>query len=277
VRGAFGAQALYILWSGNRAEEFVAFSDLLWYRLLPNPTFPIGLLPAILYISVPMFLIIAGKLLHRVGAHTTWRGYHPWRLLGIVAFLGVLFAGGMVVSVKIGGGSNLHNFDAYLALLAVITVYFLFDQPVPDHTIHPHKGSKGGHASFDNQPHKQLADRLPGLILNAGVILTVVATILFTLPGGEPYQLPTPAQIQDEMESLNKYVEKARQDASSSSSAIPPEMLFISNRHLLTFKYLTGITLVPEYERVFLMEMAMAGSPDYLGRFRQDWKTTASL
>ena len=47
-------------------------------------------------------------------------------------------------------------------------------------------------------------------------------------------------------------------------------MLFISNRHLLTFGYIPGVPLFPNYERVFLMEMAMAGNTEYLGRLRQD-------
>lgn len=48
--------------------------------------------------------------------------------------------------------------------------------------------------------------------------------------------------------------------------------LFISNRHLITFNYIPNTRHIPEYERVFLMEMAMAGNTDYLEKFRQDLK-----
>jgi hypothetical protein len=47
------------------------------------------------------------------------------------------------------------------------------------------------------------------------------------------------------------------------------EILFISQRQLLTFGDLAGIRLVPEYETVFLMEMAMGNNQFYLQRFHQ--------
>jgi hypothetical protein len=50
------------------------------------------------------------------------------------------------------------------------------------------------------------------------------------------------------------------------------EILFISQRHLLTFGDLQGVRLVPNYEKVFLMEMAMAGSEAYLNSFYDDLK-----
>jgi hypothetical protein len=48
------------------------------------------------------------------------------------------------------------------------------------------------------------------------------------------------------------------------------EILFISQRHLLTFHMVEGVTLIPEYERVTLVEMAMAGNLEYLTRFYTD-------
>ena len=47
-------------------------------------------------------------------------------------------------------------------------------------------------------------------------------------------------------------------------------MLFISQRHLLTFDIVQDIPLVPEYETVFLMEMAMSGNQAYLDNFYND-------
>jgi hypothetical protein len=48
---------------------------------------------------------------------------HTIRQLGLAAILSVLFLGGIIVSTKIGGGSNLHNLDAYLVVLWVIGGY----------------------------------------------------------------------------------------------------------------------------------------------------------
>jgi hypothetical protein len=50
------------------------------------------------------------------------------------------------------------------------------------------------------------------------------------------------------------------------------EVLFLSNRHLLTFGEIEGVRLAPEYERVFLMEMAMAGEQEQLEAFHNDLK-----
>jgi hypothetical protein len=48
------------------------------------------------------------------------------------------------------------------------------------------------------------------------------------------------------------------------------EVLFISERHLLTFGLLGDVTLVEPYETVFLMEMAMSGNQTYLQKFYQE-------
>ncbi len=47
------------------------------------------------------------------------------------------------------------------------------------------------------------------------------------------------------------------------------KVLFLTNRQFLTFHNI-DVPLVPDYERVFLMEAAMASAPDYLGRFYDD-------
>jgi hypothetical protein len=48
------------------------------------------------------------------------------------------------------------------------------------------------------------------------------------------------------------------------------EILFITQRQLVSMHMLKGVTLVPEYEREDLMEMAMGNNTRYLGQFRKD-------
>jgi hypothetical protein len=48
------------------------------------------------------------------------------------------------------------------------------------------------------------------------------------------------------------------------------QILFITQRHLISMHMLEGVTLIPEYEREDLMEIAMANHTQALGRFRQD-------
>jgi hypothetical protein len=256
---AFASQAFYIWWSGNPPGEFTTSfsSDLLWYRLLPNRTYPIGILPGILLVSLPLYLLILGKMLRSQGNQPAWRSYHPLRLLGLAAILFVLLAGGLVVSVKIGGGSNLHNLDAYLMLLLVIAAHIFYDKAVSDPLADATATTRD-----QNAPGRR--DRSQA-ILEAGLVLTLIIPIGLTLVTRGPN--PPPPEEKDIAKGLKRVVKLVQ-----SVSQAGAEVLFISNRHLLTFGYIENVELIPEYERVYLMEMAMAGQPEYLGKFREDLK-----
>jgi hypothetical protein len=68
-----------------------------------------------------------------IGVPFLTRPQHPlgfWRSFGIVAILLVFFVGGLVVSVKIGGGTNLHNLDAFMILLLILVTTILFSTAV---------------------------------------------------------------------------------------------------------------------------------------------------
>lgn len=238
---AFAAQTLYALASGNPPEQFTTSftSDLLWYRLLPSATYPLGILPAALLVSAPLLYLVYSRL------SRTWRNYHPIRLLGLAAFLLVLFAGGLVVSVKIGGGSNLHNLDAYLTLLMLVSAWFFFDKAQPDHP------------EIETAPAAS-----PNWLTLLLIVLVPVSLSLILDSTSQPIQSDRADQA---LEAIN----------SSAKSALEKggDVLLISERQLLTFGYLKGIPLVPDYEKVFLMEMAMANSPSYLGKFYQDLKS----
>jgi hypothetical protein len=57
----------------------------------------------------------------------------PLRLILILGALLVLFLGGLVVSLKIGGGANVHNMDAYFSLLLIVFAYLIFARYRPEH------------------------------------------------------------------------------------------------------------------------------------------------
>ncbi len=234
---AFAAQAAYALGSGNPSEQFSSSftSDLLWYRLLPNATYPLGILLSILLVSLPLVLVILGHL--RANPHL----YHWLRLLGIASILFILFAGGLVVSVKIGGGSNLHNMDAFLALLLVVASYFLFDLVAAEVPVSP-PGS---------------AYQPSNILLAWGLLMPV----LMVLQAPMAYQLPGKAEVSEALETIQETVNQATRDGG--------EVLFISERQLMMFDQITNVELVPDYEKVFLMEMAMANNRNYLETFYQ--------
>jgi hypothetical protein len=253
---AFAAQLLYIFWSGNQAEQFTTSfsSSLLWHRLLPNATFPPGILPAIIVVSLPMILVALGILWDRRSDHRYWQDFNPLRLAGLLGVLAVFFTGGVIVSLKIGGGSNLHNLDAYMVILLVIAGYFLFKRAIPDRLTIA--------LPADSEPAQAKPARTSKLI-NWGLALALLITSIYTLDSRSPTAgaAPEPQIISQNLEIIAKAAQEARQKGG--------EVLFLSNRQFLTFHDI-DVPLIPEYERVFLMEVAMAGDPVYLGQFYDD-------
>lgn len=246
---AMASQAAYIGISGNPAEQFTSSfsSNLLWYRLFPNSTYPLGILGAAIFISLPLILLACIKL------SGNWRKVHPIRFTGLAAILLVLFAGGLVVSVKIGGGSNLHNMDAFMTALLFICGFIYFNKlTLEDDAVE---------APEQLQPEKtkNLFNRLHW----AWLTYAILAPIAFTIFSGGALTYPSQEVIDTSLDKIRRLVEKAGAEG---------EVLFISERQLLIFGEIRGVKLVPDYERVFLMEMAMSGNPEYLEQFHQDLK-----
>jgi hypothetical protein len=243
---AYTVQVLYERFSGNPAEYFGSSftSDLLWYRLLPNVTYPLGVLLAATLASLPLILLILSRLAVRAASQGKWEGWrlihHPIRWLGLGAILFVLGMGGIVVSVKIGGGSNLHNIDAFLVLLLVTGSYVALDKFRKDE------------CEPGNQPR-------PALVLMA---MAIAVPVLFAITGGAPLPNRNQAAAAAALSELGESVSQITADGA--------EVLFIAERHLLIFQKLDVGPVVHEYEKVFLMEMAMAGSKPYFEDFYED-------
>lgn len=232
-------QGLYIIWSGNadNAQDFGSSftSDLLWDRLLPNVTYPLGVLPAIVIVSLPLGLLMFHAL------RGQWQRWHVIRWLGVGAMLAVLFAGGLVVSTKIGGGGDIHNMDAFMVLLAVVAVVLLAKQ-----------------AAAESEAGGLVRAEVPVGVLVLGMVVPVV----FAVQSLQPHFAYDRVQAEKDLAQLRAIVEPAATQGG--------EVLFISERHLVIFDMVTGVQLVPDYEIVTLMEMAMSGNRAYLERFDAD-------
>jgi hypothetical protein len=229
---AFAAQGVYVRVSGIELDRLTSSlsSALLFYRLLPNPTYALGILPAVIMASAPLLLSL-------------WWSRPQWlaRLDGprrafLAGALSVLAFGGVLVSLKIGGGSNLHNLDAYLVLLLLVGSSLLL------------QSTEGGPALS--------AKTLPAFRQAA---LIVAVPVAFAVWAGGTW-------VQRDLVSAERALSLIRREAQQ-VSASGEDVLFISQRHLLPFGMVPGIPLEPEYETVFLMEMAMAGNRAYLDRF----------
>ncbi|MBK9779908.1 MAG: hypothetical protein IPP55_07645 [Anaerolineales bacterium] len=233
VVAALVSQFIYIQISGN--ADAAAFgssftSDLIWSRLLPNETFPMGILPGILLVSTPVLAALYQML------HGKTASLHPLRWLALLTMLAVLFIGGAVVSTKIGGGGDLHNMDAYLVMLSVVVTAFWANQVAVEEEAKPMWGE-----------------------VRWGVAAAVLLIPLgFAIRHIGFYPAFDKAVAEKDIQLL--------QDALQNGG----EILFITERQLITFDYVNGVTLVPEYEQSELMEMAMSRNRAYLDQYYAD-------
>jgi len=235
LASALIAQAAYIPLSGNanNAKEFASSfsSALLWDRLWPNESYSLGVIPGILIVTAPALAILI------IAAIRQWKEIHLLRWLGWFAMALALFAGSVIVSTKIGGGGDLHNMDTYAMLLGIIAVFFV-----------------GGSI--------QTEDNRPAVVIRPWAVFTyaLVMPLLFILPSLSPYPnfkaVASQAAYHQLVETVNNLGKKG-------------PVLFINERQLVTFGDVK-VPLVPDYEVVTLMEMAMSGNKSYLDRFYSD-------
>jgi hypothetical protein len=239
VAAALGGQAFYIAVSG--VSDLEAFgsslsSPLLWYRWLPSPTNAIGIIPGVLIVSLPIWLLIFLSIRARP------RDIHMLRTLGLGALLAILLIGGLVVSTKIGGGGDLHNMDAYLVLLAIIGAYLVA-------------------GVVEREPSSEFESFKAPWPAIAWMLLVPVAFGILRL--GSPFSY-------DRERAAADVAEVAREVRTYGRSG---EILFMYERHLLTFGLVPKVRMVPEYEVVTLMEMAISANETYLRQYYDDLET----
>ena len=232
---AFAANAVYIHFSGDPPEVFGSAlnSALLWYRLKPNPTYGPGVLFGSL-VLLPAFLAIAWGVLRADLRRWAWL-----RWAGLTGVLAVFYAGGIVVSLKVGGGSNLHNLDNFIVFLVVIAGYIFFERFTPD------------------RPGAPL--RIP-----AWAMLVVAVIPVFAAVSGLNLNPPPTPKMSDTqaLQWLQGMVDQYATDGRP--------VLLITERQLVTFHQLKVPGFEPADEKVFLMEMSMSGNPFYLGNYEDD-------
>lgn len=233
---AYLAKQGYIAISGEDPALFdSAFSSaLLWRRLLPNATFFLGIVPAILLVMLP-----GAALLWLKFRKQSLPALHWLQWVGLAGILGVFFAGGLVVSVKIGGGGDLHNLDAFLVFWALIVGGILaMSSRLPD----PDLKATENH------------------IWRFWLTVAVIIPAFFAFMRSGTWSFSTTQSQGTELSDLKRAMAVLEQQCG--------DVLFISERQLLSFGEL-DLQVVPEYEKVFLMEMAMGNNTDYLSLFQQ--------
>ncbi len=236
---AFAAKNAYRYLSGENPDIFdSAFSSpLLWNRMFPNATYPPGILLGITLVCLPLLIL---TILFVKNSYK--KSVHWLRWAGLVGILLAFFVGGIVVSAKIGGGSNLHNLDAFLVFYIAILLGVLSGRLAPE---------LGAEEIAPLQ-----VNRVTGLLL-----LVVLTPVFYTFIEASASPIQNTAIAEAEVVQMQQMLDKM--------DDIPGEVLFITERQLLTIGAINGVSVVPEYEKVMIMEMAMADNWDYLERYYQ--------
>ncbi len=227
---------------------------LLWYRLFPNATYGYGILLGLLVASGPLIVLLTALELRY------WKRNRLQRLTSLLALL-AFFVVGVVVSTKIGGGGDLHNLDMFLIGLVFVAAAMW---------------KVGGDSWFMN-------------IQQSSVLLRVLAVALLAVPAIQPLMemrpisfaedanwlavlsdvqrprdlgsLPSQATVTASLEDLRRAVQEAQTHG---------PVLFMDQRQLLTFGYISNVELIPDYEKKRMMDEALSGSAAYFEPFYRD-------
>ena len=212
------------------ASSMVLDQPLLWYRLFPNATYSFGIVQGALLASGP---VVAWMIWAAVSGW--WRIHWLQGLVYVFAGLATLVVG-LVISVKIGGGSNLHNLDMYLVTLVFLVGIML-----------------RGKTEIAWKTWPGFVQVLVGMVF----ILPVVGSIRV----GSPLRLPLPDRIAEALKLVQDEVNRTKAEG---------EILFMDQRQLITFGYVKDLPLVSDYEKKYMMDMAMANNSAYFESFYAD-------
>jgi len=206
---------------------------LLWYRLLPNPTYGPGVVLALLLVAGPALAVLAWLLKRRM-----WR-LDRWQVAALLALLTGFLAAGIVVSAKIGGGSNLHNLDMFLITLTFAAAA-AFQTPA---------GTARIQALLEHATGRNL------------IALAAALPAALTISTGGPLDLPDRPVIAESLAAIRSEV----------AAAVPHgEVLFYDQRQLLTFGFVEHVPLVPDYEKKYMVDQALSGEPGFFEPFYND-------
>jgi len=207
---------------------------LLFDRLWPNETYRPGIVLGLAAAVLPVLLLIL------IWSRRKEWGLDGWQKLLLFAGSGIFLAAGLIFSVKIGGGSNLHNLDMFL-ILVLITAALAWK------------------AGFGNW----LAARIRSDSL---LCLLILAAIL--IPSWENMTKASPRRY-PRSEITADAVDKIRTVINEHPGE---DILFMDQRQLLTFGTVPKIPLIADYEKKWMMDEAMSNDAAYFEPYIRDLK-----
>jgi hypothetical protein len=228
---AAGTLANPDLYLGGKMASSMAFSQaLLWYRLFPNATYSDGILLGLAIAAGPLVALLVWSAL------SGWWQLNWLQKLAYTAACLVTLGAGLVASVKIGGGSNLHNLDMFLITLVILAGLLL-------------------------SQIKALSLEKWSVWVTGLLVLTLFIPAWSAIWAGRPLVLPEQRVVDKALQTIRDDVGEAQQRG---------EVLFMDQRQLLTFGYVKGLPLVSDYEKKYVMDKAMANDQAYFEGFYRD-------
>ena len=243
----------------SAVEGESASQALLWYRLFPNATYGYGILIGLLLAVVPLTSVLVYLSLTRRWVLNVWQKLAI--ILPLLAFLVV----GLIVSVKIGGGGDLHNMDMFL-------IGLMF----------------AGAIAWRNGGYEWVKETSV-----SPVWVRVVTILMIALPAFQSLLSLTPISIREDMRWVmtladippigpfpellpsEQDTQKSLNDIRSAVEFAAPQgdILFMDQRQLLTFGYVKKVPLIPEYDKKVLINQAMSADAQYFSAFYKDLAT----
>jgi hypothetical protein len=207
---------------------------LLWERLLPNPTYGAGIILGLMLAVGPVLL-----LLFYLIRTNRWK-INLWQRVGLIGVFGSLLAVGLVVSIKIGGGGDLHNLDMFIVSITIASAI---------------AWENAGYNFFSNPE-------------NYPVSIKILLLLVIFIPAFTPWIDAKPLELPPEERTL--WTMELLRSETSRVLGEGKDILFMDQRQLLTFKNLGNIPLIPEYEKKLVMDRAMSGNSKYFETFNKD-------
>ncbi len=242
MAGYLGGQLVpSLIKSSNTSSKIALLPDvvtstsrqpMLWDRLFPNPTFPPGILWALVWVALPVLALLVVTNLQKKW-HTNWL-----QNMALLIIPGAFLVVGIIASVKIGGGSNLHNLDMFLVSLVMIASSVLI------------QFFKENNDPFQISPFASIV-----------LLITLISPVTFSLLDGNRLSLPSNEKIAEALAAVQNKVEQYSGQG---------EILFIDHRQLLTFNLVKKVPLIDAYEKKYLMDQAMADNKEYFSAFYED-------
>jgi hypothetical protein len=244
--------------SAGVTSEFVTYAvtdqPLLWYRLLPNPTYGAGILLGLVIAVLPVAILLIW--LSKTGK---WR-LNPWQKLAIAGPLLAFLVVGLVASAKIGGGGDLHNMDMFLIGMA-FTVFIAWV-------------NGGRDVALNNQMPAWIR-----LVLVSAFVVPAVTPLMQLRSHSYGDQIKSLLVLTDKTDAKafdmlpdSAAVQTALTEIQQAVDEFQPsgEVLFMDQRQLLTFGYIKVNPFVGEYEKKILMNEALSTNYDYYSSFYTD-------